>query len=177
MDNSDYKNDNEAASGLAKVTNAVGRVLMSPINMWNSMEDYERAPFRWAAWSGLGFVTIVAGCVGVYELVEKFDGERSEAAILQEMDKIQYEQVVDIGNGQYGATEMSAEDTAALRAQAEKALIDTRATSKWKTVCFDDVAYIVEEKGWDRSSTKAITAKIDPDTLLPERCEVEAPKM
>ena len=171
MENSDYKNDNEAASGLAKETNAVGRVLMSAVDGWNNLSYATRQNINL-----LGHFVVLPSVILVIAMGVKINNAK-EAAILQEMDKIQHEQVVDIGNGQYGAIEMSAEDTAAIRAQAEKVLADASATSKWETVCFDSVAYIVEEKGWNKSSTKAITAKIDPDTLMPERCEVTSPKM
>ena len=176
MNDSDYKNDNEAASGLAKVTNTVGRVLMSPINKWNSMAYYDREELISAAWISATIGLIVAAGVGVWNLAE-YQAAKKEAAILQEIENITYEQVVDDGYGEYGATEMSAEDAAAIRAQAEKTISDARATSNWETVCFDSVAYIVEEKGGGKSRTKAITAKIDPDTLMPELCGTEAPKM
>ena len=136
MNESDYKNDNEAASGLAKVTNTVGRVLMSPINKWNNMAYYNRDEARDAAWviGGLGF--IAAACFGSWTLAEDH-AEKREAAILQEMNEIQCEQVFELGNGQYGATEMSAEVKADIRATAEKIIADASATSKWETVCFD----------------------------------------
>lgn len=180
MDNSDYKNDNEAASGLAKVANTIGRVLMSPIDAWNNMASYKRENIKGTAF-WLGVPAVVLGSIVVAaNMVDKDMIEKKEAAILQEMDKIQYEQVVDIGNGQYGATEMSADVKADIRATAEKIIAGDVVKKRITELCLDDVVYYLYKDGVGKTATSSMTAKIDSETLMPERCEVEAssaPKM
>ena len=176
MDNSDYKNDNEAASGLAKASNTVGRVLMSPIDKWNNMSGHARENIKevslWAAAAVVLGAMIVGAKISHNNMIEK-----QEAAILQEMDKIQYEQVVDDGYGQYGATEMSAEVKADIRSTAEKIIAGDAVKKNITELCLDDVVYYLYKDGAGKTANTALSPKIDSDTLMPERCEVETPKM
>ena len=69
-------------------------------------------------------------------------------AVMDQMDKAKVEKVVKLEGGQYGATEVSAEELAEIKAGVE--------------LCSEDVLYVKDENN--------LTAKIDADTLLPERC-------
>ena len=177
MENSDYKNNNEAASGLVGKAKKVGRFLMSPREEWNNLSWRARDDIKdRAKYVGLPALAIGA-VIGLVTVGHNNLAEKREAAILQEMDKIQYEQVVDDGYGQYGATEMSAEVKADIRATAEKIIAGDAVKKNITELCLDDVVYYLYKDGVGKTANSALSPKIDSDTLMPERCEVTSPKM